>query len=56
MAERIKLHGEKAERFRELHDRIEKELGYRPSKPEAFGIIMADFSEDFDSGGLVGRR
>jgi hypothetical protein len=53
MPERIKLHGEKAERFRELHDRVEERLGYRPSKAEALGHIMAEFPERDERGGLL---
>lgn len=50
MVERIKLHGERAERFRELKERIAGELGYEPSNAEAAGIIMAEFPDDDYSG------
>jgi len=46
MAERIKLHGERAERFRELRERLTEELGYRPSNAEAVGLIMGEFPDD----------
>lgn len=46
MVERIKLHGERAERFQELKDRLEEHLGYRPSNAEAAGLIMAEFPDD----------
>jgi predicted CopG family antitoxin len=51
MTERIKLRGQRAERFRQLRDRIEAELGYRPSNAGAMGIIMAEFPDEYT--GLV---
>lgn len=45
MVERIKLHGERADRFAELKDRLEEHLGYRPSNAEAAGLIMAEFPD-----------
>jgi len=45
MAERIKLHGERAERFRKLKRSLSKELGYEPSNAEAVGLIMSEFPE-----------
>ena len=37
----IRLRGGRAERFEQIHDEIEERLGYRPTKTEAQGIIMA---------------
>jgi hypothetical protein len=45
MAERVKLHGERADRFRELKDRLAEELGYQPSNAEAMGLIMSEFPD-----------
>lgn len=52
MVERIKLHGECAERFRELVDELEGRLGYRPTNAEAMGLIMAEFPDE-DYPGLL---
>lgn len=46
MVERIKLHGERADRFSELKSRLEEHLGYEPSNAEAVGLIMAEFPDD----------
>jgi hypothetical protein len=46
MAERIKLHGERAERFRNLKGRLSEELGYCPSNAEAMGLIMSEFPDE----------
>lgn len=46
MVERIKLHGERAERFAELRSRLAEYLGYEPSNAEAIGMIMAEFPDD----------
>jgi hypothetical protein len=46
MAECIKLYGEKEELFNEIHDEIEDQYGYRPSKPEVVGVLMAAFDDD----------
>jgi hypothetical protein len=45
MAERIKSHSERAERFRMLRDQLARDLGYDPSNAEAMGIIMSEFPE-----------
>ncbi|MFB6171071.1 MAG: hypothetical protein ABEJ23_00955 [Haloarculaceae archaeon] len=37
----VTLTGEKADRFRELRDALEDQLGYRPSRPETVGLLMA---------------
>lgn len=46
MVERIKLHGERADRFDELKRRLEEHLGYQPSNAEALGLIMAEFPDE----------
>jgi len=38
----VTLTGGKAERFRRLRDGLEEQLGYRPSRPEVVGLLMAD--------------
>lgn len=37
----VTLTGDKADRFRELRDDLEDRLGYRPSRPEVVGLLMA---------------
>ena len=39
--EQIKLHSDRAERFRKIRDDLRKILGYEPSKAEAIGLIMS---------------
>jgi len=39
--EQIKLHSDRAERFREVREDLTEKLGYCPSKAEAIGLIMA---------------
>lgn len=46
MAERIKLHGERAARFRKLKQSLTKELGYEPSNAETLGLIMSEFPDE----------
>ena len=48
----ITLTGQKADRFEQALDDLEDELGYRPSKPEAIGLMMYSFTES-DSKPLV---
>jgi hypothetical protein len=51
--EPLTLYGGKADRFREIRDQLEDELGYRPSKPETIGILMSQWPpEDLDSLGF----
>lgn len=41
----ITLTGGKADRFEQTLDDLEDELGYRPSKPEAVGLLMAAYDD-----------
>lgn len=43
MRTQIALHGEKAQLFEEIHDELEEELGYRPSRPEVIGHLMSEW-------------
>jgi hypothetical protein len=45
MAERIKLHGERATRFKKLREMLTEELGYEPTNAEAMGLIMSEFPD-----------
>jgi hypothetical protein len=42
----ITLRSGKAERWQEVVDALEERLGYRPSRPEALGILMGEFEEN----------
>jgi hypothetical protein len=46
MAEHIKLHGGRAERFRKLKQQIEEDIGYEPTNAEAVGHIMAEWPDE----------
>ncbi|MFC4406173.1 hypothetical protein [Haloarchaeobius iranensis] len=46
----ITLRSEKADRWNEATDELDDRLGYRPSQPEALGIILASW--DDEHGGL----
>jgi hypothetical protein len=39
----ITLHGDRSELFRDIRDDLEEEFGYRPSRPEVVGYLMADY-------------
>jgi len=42
----ITIRSEKAARWQEVMESIEAELGYRPTRPEALGILMANYDDD----------
>jgi hypothetical protein len=42
----ITLTGEKSQRFQELRDELEEQLGYRPSRPEVVGYLMGQTDVD----------
>lgn len=46
----IPLHGERAERFREIRAQMEENRGYRPSRPEVVGELIRIYSEEEESG------
>ena len=48
----IPLHGEKAERFREIRREMEEHRGYEPSRPEVVGELMRRYAEDRQTSGL----
>jgi len=39
----ITLRSEKAERWQEVIQSLEEQLGYQPTRPEALGILMAEY-------------
>lgn len=41
----ISLHSGRAERFREIRDELEDELGYEPSYAETVGHLMREFDD-----------
>ena len=43
--EEIKLYSGKAERFREIKNQLEKQLGYEPSNSEVFSHMVMEWSE-----------
>ncbi|SIS13782.1 hypothetical protein [Natronorubrum thiooxidans] len=49
MTSHIKLYGSKGDRFEEIKDSIERQLGYEPSNPEVVGLIMAAYETDESS-------
>lgn len=44
MVSHIKLHGTKSERFEDIKEDLQAELGYEPSNTEVVGILMARYS------------
>lgn len=40
--EPVTLYGGKAERFREIKNALEEELGYEPTNPEVVGHMMGE--------------
>jgi hypothetical protein len=44
--EHITLSGGRAERFREIREDFENDLGYEPSKPEVIGRLFELYSAD----------
>lgn len=42
----IKLHGEKAQRFREIKRDLTAQLGYEPSNAETVGLLMSEYPGD----------
>jgi hypothetical protein len=44
--ESFKLHGERAERFREIRADLTDRLGYKPSKAETIGRVMGEWPPD----------
>ncbi len=54
MTERIKLYGERADRFQEIRDHVTEELGYTPSNAELVGLLMGLYdSTDTSISGLI---
>jgi len=41
--ENIDLHGGQAQRFRDLRDALEDDLGYRPTKPRVVGHLLEHY-------------
>jgi len=51
MTSHIKLYGGKSNRFQEIKEDLEENLGYEPSNPEVIGLLMADWrSNVLDTG------
>lgn len=48
MASHIKLSGGKAERFEEIKNQLQDELGYEPTNPEVVGVLMGMYTGDDD--------
>jgi hypothetical protein len=44
MVSHIKLNGGKMERFEKITEDLQPDLGYEPSNPEVFGMLMAVYS------------
>jgi len=44
--EDLTLYGGQAERFRELRDELEDELGYRPTRPRTLGHLLENYDGD----------
>jgi hypothetical protein len=44
----ITVRGERAQRWEDVVDAIEDDLGYRPSRPEALGLLMAEWDDDLN--------
>lgn len=44
MVSHIKLYGGKMERFEEIKEDLQSELGYEPTNPEVVGVLMAEYS------------
>lgn len=45
MTVHIKLYGSKADRFTDIKQELEEQLGYEPSNPEVVGILMAGIDD-----------
>jgi hypothetical protein len=43
---RIKLRGEKGERFEEIKAELTDQFGYEPSNPETVGMLMGGFDDE----------
>jgi len=41
----VSLHGEKAERFREIKTELGEQLGYEPSNADTLGLVMAQWDD-----------
>jgi hypothetical protein len=46
--EQIKLHSDRAQRFRRIRDDLSEKLDYQPSKAETIGLVMACYDLDQD--------
>lgn len=46
MTSHIKLYGSKSDRFEEIKNGMEQQLGYDPSNPEVVGLIMATYETE----------
>jgi len=46
--EDLSLYGGQAERFRELRDALEEELGYEPTKPRVIGHLLEHYEGPLD--------
>ncbi len=49
--EQIKLHSDRAERFRRIREDLTEKLGYQPSKSETVGLVMACYNLNKDHSG-----
>ena len=50
--EQIKLHSDRAERFRRIREDLSEKLDYQPSKAETVGLVMACYNiESQEPGG-----
>ncbi|WP_435196445.1 hypothetical protein [Natronomonas sp. EA1] len=43
MTSHIKLYGSKSERFEQIKEELEAQLGYEPSNPEVVGLLMGTY-------------